>query len=72
MDRLIGRWSYWLGIASLTIGIVWRMGNAFSFWPVSLIRRELDVSYMTFLHLGFLLFILTMASASFSWVNSRK
>ncbi len=71
MDRQICRWSYWMGIASSVIAIVWRLGNALSFLPNSLIRHEMDISYLSLLHLGFLFFIITKATACYSWSNSQ-
>lgn len=72
MDKLIGRWSYWGGVVCATIAILWRVANAFSFVPNSFMRTGVDVSYWSFLHTGFLLFIVTMASAGYSFLSSKK
>lgn len=72
MEKLIGRWSYWAGITCAAIAILWRLANAFSFLPVSTMRTGVDISYLSFLHIGFLLFIVTMATACYSFLASQK
>src|SRR5208283_5471658 len=35
MEKLIARWSYWLGIACLVIAVIWRIVNIFLSWHSS-------------------------------------
>ncbi len=72
MDRLIGRSSYWAGVACAVLAILWRIGNALSFLPASLMRHGIDVSYWSCVHIAFLLFIVTMATASYTWLANHK
>ena len=32
MEKLIARWSYWLGIACLVIAVIWKIVNVFWSW----------------------------------------
>lgn len=72
MDKLIGRWSYWIAMVCAGIAVLWRLGNAMSFLPNSIVRTGIDISYLSFLHLGFLLFIITMATACYSYIASQS
>jgi hypothetical protein len=72
MEKLIGRWSYWTGIICAAIAILWRLANVFSFLPFSTMRTGFDISFLSFLHVGFLLFIVTMATACYSFLASQK
>ena len=72
MDRLIGRWSYLVGIGSAAIALLWRLANAFNFVPPSTMRTGVDISYLSFLHFAFLLFIVTMATAGYAYLVSQK
>lgn len=72
MDKLIGRLSYWAGIACSVMAILWRVANAFSYLPNSMMSRGVDISYLSFLHTGFLLFIVTMATACYSWLAGQS
>ncbi len=72
MDRLIGRWSYWAGVACAAIAILWRLANALSFLPNNMMRSGIDIGYLSFLHIGFLLFIITMATACYTWLTTQK
>jgi hypothetical protein len=71
MVKLIGQWTYWAGISCSIISLLWRLANAFSFLPGSTMRTGVDISYLSFLHFAFLMFIVTMATGCYSFLISR-
>lgn len=72
MEKLIARWSYWLGLACLVIAVIWRAVNAFGFLlPLSVVPGH-TVWYLSFFHGSILFFVATIASTCFAWLNSQK
>ena len=72
MEKLIARWSYWLGIACLVIAVIWRGVNAFGLWlPVNVTPGH-TVWYLSFFHASILFFATTIASSCYAWLNLQK
>ena len=72
MERNIVHWSYWLGIATLVIALLWRALNALGVWLPATITPGNTVYYMSF-YKGSLLFLVTaIASANYASFNSHK
>ena len=72
MEKQIGRYSYWLGIACLVIAVVWRILNAFGLWlPVNVTPGH-TVWYLSFFHGSILFFVATIATTCFTWLNSKQ
>jgi hypothetical protein len=69
MEKLIARWSYWLGIACVIIAIAWKGGNAFGLWR-ALPPTPADISYWSFYNASLLFFALSIASACRVWLKS--
>jgi hypothetical protein len=72
MDKLIGRWSYWVGVSCAAIATLWRLANALNLLPASTGRSGIDISYLSFLHFSFVLFLVTMATACYAWMSSQS
>lgn len=72
MEKQIGRYSYWLGIACLVIAVVWRILNAFGLWlPVSVTPGH-TVWHLSFFHASILFLVTTTATTCYTWLNSRQ
>jgi hypothetical protein len=72
MEKLIARWSYWLGIASFAIAILWRGLNALGFWRPLSTAPGTSLWYMSFYKGALLFFLTTVATAGYAWVDSHK
>jgi hypothetical protein len=72
MEKQIGRWSYWLGIACLLIGAVLRAASAFGLLTVPTTAPGRAISYWSFYHGSALLFITSIASMCYSWLANQK
>jgi hypothetical protein len=72
MEKIIGRVSYWLGIASLVITLIWRGLNALHIGTPTTITTGQTVYYMSFYKASLLFFVGAIASASSAWLNSQK
>ena len=72
MERNIVHWSYWLGIASLVIALLWRGFNAFGVWIPTKITPGNTVYYMSFYKAALLFLVAAIASANYASFNSRK
>jgi hypothetical protein len=73
METHVIRWSYWLGIASFAIALVWRAVNTFGlFLPKPGFMQGETIYYMSFYKAGFLFLLVAIATANYSWFNSRK
>jgi len=71
VEKHLVTWSYWLGIACFVIALVWRACNAVGMLlPKSMVTGQ-TVSYMSFYKGGLLFFLLTIATANYTWFNSR-
>ena len=72
MEKLIARWSYWLGIACLVIAVTWRAVNAFGLiLPLTVVPGH-TIWYLSFFRGSILFFAATIASACLAWLNSQK
>jgi hypothetical protein len=72
MERNIVHWTYWLGIVSLVIALLWRAFNALGLWLPVQIREGETVYYMSFYKASLLFFIAAIASASYAVFKSQK
>ena len=72
MERNIIHWSYWLGIASLIVALVWRLFNALGVWLPTIIIPGNTVYYMSFYKASLLFFVAAIASANYVWFKSHK
>jgi hypothetical protein len=71
MEKRIGIWSYWLGIACLVITFGWKAGNALELWR-SLPPSPADISYWSFYNGSIVFFLMSIASSCQAKSNSRK
>ncbi len=71
MEKHLVTWSYWLGIACFAIALVWKTWSAFGLWLPKGMTAAQTISYMTFYKGGLLFFLLTIATANYTWLNSR-
>lgn len=72
MEKLIARWTYWLGMACLVIAVIWRIVSVFRSWSSSAAASGQPVGHVAFLHASILFLIATIATASYAWINSQK
>ena len=72
MEKLIGRWSYWLGIACLVIAVIWRAVNALGLMLPLAVTPGHTIWYLSFFHASILFFAATIATACYAWLNSQK
>ncbi len=72
MEKLIARWSYWLGIACLVLAVIWKIVNIFWSWHSSASTPGSIIGPLTFLHASILLLVATIATVGYVWLNSQK
>jgi hypothetical protein len=72
MEKHIFRWSYWLGIVSLVIAVVWRALNGLGLGSASLLIRGESVYSMSFYKASLLLFVAAIASANYARFKSQR
>ena len=72
MEKHMFRWSYWLGIASLVIAVLWKGLNAFGLGLPMLFTRDQSISYLTFYKASLLLFVAAIASANYATFKSQR
>src|SRR5229473_2641658 len=70
-EKHLVTWSYWLGIASFAIALVWKAWSAFGLWLPKSMAAGQTISYMSFYKGGLLFFLVTIATANYTWFNSR-
>jgi hypothetical protein len=71
MEKHLVTWSYWLGIACFAIALVWKAWNAFGMWLPKSMAAGQTISYMSFYKGSLLFFLVTIATANYTWFNSR-
>ena len=69
MEKMIARWTYWLGITCVVISIGWKAGNAVALWR-ALPPNPADISYWSFYNGSLLFFATSIASACRVWLKS--
>lgn len=69
MEKLIASGSYWLGMACLVIGVLWKAAIAFRLLVPS---NNAAIGHSTFVHASIAFFVTTIATASYAWLNSHK
>ena len=68
MEKQIVQVSYWLGLASSLLALVWKGLEALRVAP----EMIGSFKYMTFYKGGLLLLLISMATAGCAWVKSPK
>ncbi|HEY1472264.1 MAG TPA: hypothetical protein VGF61_24710 [Candidatus Acidoferrum sp.] len=72
MEKIICRVTYWLGIASLVIALIWRALNGIGMGMLKAAVPGQTIYYMSFYKASLLFFVVLIASASYAWLNSQK
>lgn len=72
MEKHILQWSYWLGIASFAVALVWRGLNALGMWLPSNATPGHTIVYMSFYKAGLLFLLVAIATANCASSISRK
>jgi hypothetical protein len=68
MEKYILRWSYWLGVISFVVAIVWRALKV-------VLGKDLGfagLTYMTPYKGALLLLLATIATACYTWFKTQK
>jgi hypothetical protein len=68
MEKYILRWSYWLGVISFVVAIVWRV-------VVVAVGKPLGfggITYMSFYKGALLLLLMAIATACCAWFKAQK
>ena len=66
MEKQIGRSSYWLGMACLVVAVILRIANAAGLSLSEMFTKGNPISYRTFLVGAVALFVVTIATRSYS------
>ena len=69
MLKSIMQSSYWLGLASFVVALVWKAFNSIGIW---LPRSDATFAYMTFFKGGILFLLVAVATANYGWFSSQK
>jgi hypothetical protein len=72
MEKLIARWSYWLGMACLVIAVIWRIVSIFRSWQPSTSVGAGPIGHLAFMHGSILFLVATIATTCHIWLNSQK
>ncbi len=72
MERNIALVTYWLGIATLIVALLWRAFNALGLWLPMQISPGQTVYYMSFYKASLLFFVAAIASTCCAWFKSQK
>lgn len=73
MKKVIGRWTYWLGVACMVVAMVMRGANALGYWlPPLVLTPGRTLGYWSFFHGSILFFATTIATASYSWLKRQN
>ncbi len=72
MEKQIMRWSYWLGIASFLIALLWRGLNTLGVWLPGNSIPGRTILYMSFYKAGILFLLVAIATANYAWFNAHK
>jgi predicted membrane channel-forming protein YqfA (hemolysin III family) len=74
MEKHILRWSYWLGVISAVVALIWRGINAIvGLHPagVAIVPGQ-TVWYMSFYKAALLFLLMAVASANYAWIRAAK
>jgi hypothetical protein len=72
MEKHIGRWTYWVGIACLVVALGWRAVNALGLVAPPTTAPGRAISYWSFYHGSFLFLATSIASACYVWLSEQK
>jgi hypothetical protein len=72
MEKHILQWSYWLGLASFAVALVWRGLNFLGFLIPSSLTPGRGIGHVGFYKGGLLFLLVAIATASYAWFKSQK
>lgn len=72
MEKHILPWSYWLGIASFAVALVWKGLNSVGIWHLSTAAAGPPITYTSFYKASLLFLLVAIATANRAWFRSRK
>lgn len=72
MEKHIVKWSYWLGLVSAAIALVFRGLNALGLLLPSVVRQGQTIWYMSFYKGALLFFLIAIATANYLWSSGQK
>ncbi|MBI3404124.1 MAG: hypothetical protein HY046_01545 [Acidobacteria bacterium] len=72
MEKKIAQWTYWAGVASVVISVVWRGLDAVGAGGSGEIIRGVSLWYPSFLKGAFLFFMTAIASSCYAMAKDQK
>ena len=72
MEKQIGKWSYFLGVATVVIAVVWRLLAMLQLAPKQISTLPHTISYKTLQEGAFLLFAITVATAAYVYTQKHN
>lgn len=72
MEKTIARWAFWLGLASVSVTLIWRGLNAMGVFVLEQIAAGQTIYYMSFYKAALLFFVTSIAAANYAWLKSQK
>ncbi len=72
MEKLISRFSYWLGLVSTAIALVMRGLNALGIGLPEKVIPGVTIWYSSFYKGALLLLLVAIATANFAWLKSQN
>jgi len=72
MEKLVARWSYFLGLAGAVVAVVWRGLTLFRLFPKELTAGEHTLTYDSILKGAVLFLVLTLATAGYKFIQDQK
>ena len=69
MEKHIARWSYFLGVASVVLAVVWRLLTTLQVVPKEVGSLPHTISYKTLQQGSLLLFAITVATAAYLYTQ---
>jgi hypothetical protein len=72
MEKYIGKWSYFGGVAGVVISVVWRLLTLFGVMPKELTQGSHALTYDSILKGALMLLAMTMATAAHAFTQQSK
>ena len=72
MEKHILNWSYWLGLTSGVIALVFRGLNAVGLLLSQVVKQGQTIWYMSFFKGALLFLLIAVATANYSWAHGQK
>jgi len=72
MEKKIGQWSYWIGVAGMGVAVIWKVLTSVGFLPKEIFGENHPITYESLMKGAFVFLLITVATKSYLSLSEKS